>query len=191
MADMRNIFWVFCRWLSSSNSVQEVPGWSGFISETGDIPTSTTTIDYYPVINNPITDYKTVQHCLEYAESASREVGQDNIISTFDLRFCMKTHPLIWNNPLRYQKHIVIIESFHVICAYLKILSKEINGTGLDDIFVEGGLITHGSVQCVISGKNYSQAMTCHKTMLEALERLLLIEYVRSKSRINLLESQI
>ena len=65
------------------------------------------------------------------------------------------------------------------------------NGTGLDDIFVETGLITPGSVQGVISGKNYSRAVTCHKTMLEALERLLLIKYVRSKNKVKLLESQI
>ena len=102
----------------------------------------------------------------------------------------MKAYPLIWNNPLRYQKHIVMIGSFHVICAYLKMLGKKMKGTGLDDIFVEAGLITPGSLQGVISGKNYSRAMTCHKTMLEALERLLLIEYVISKNRTKLLESQ-
>ena len=99
MADMRNILWVFCRRLSSSISVQEVPGWSGFVSVTGGIPTSTTTIDYYSVINNPITDYKTVQQCLEYAESVSREVGQDFVITIFDLGVCMKVYPLTWNNP--------------------------------------------------------------------------------------------
>ena len=64
-------------------------------------------------------------------------------------------------------------------------------GTGLDDIFVEAGLITPGSLQGIICGKNYSRAMTCHKTMLKALERLLLIEYVISKNRTKLLESQI
>ena len=169
MADMRNIHWVFCRRLSSSNSVQEVPGWSGFVSVTRDIPTSTTTIDYYPVINNPITDYKTVQQCLEYAESASREVGQDFVIATFDLDVCMKVYPLISNNPLKYQKHIVMIGPFHVICAYLKMLGKKMKVTGLDDIFVEAGLITLGSLQGVISRKKYSRAMACHKLCLRHL----------------------
>ena len=69
-------------------------------------------------------------------------------------------------------------------------LGKKINGTGLEDVFVEAGLITPGSLQGVISGKNYSRAMACHKTMLEALERLLLIEFVISKNRAKLLESE-
>ena len=59
-------------------------------------------------------------------------------------------------------------------------LVKKMKNTGLDDIFVEAGVITPGSLQGVISGKNYSRAMACHKTMLQALERLLLIEHVIS-----------
>ena len=37
------------------------------------------------------------------------------------------------------------------------------NGTGLDDIFVQAGLITPGSFHGVISGTNYSQAMVSKK----------------------------
>ena len=46
----------------------------------------------------------------------------------------MKAYPLILNNPLRYQKHIVTIGSFHGICAYLKMLDKKMNVTGLTDL---------------------------------------------------------
>ena len=58
-------------------------------------------------------------------------------------------------------------------------------------IFLEAGLITPGSLHGVISGKNYSRAMVCHKTMLKPLDRLLMIEFVRSKKRVKLLEYQI
>ena len=56
---------------------QLVPSVTGFSSITGKKPTNLTTIDYYPVINHPITDYQTVQECLKYAEDATGEVGQD------------------------------------------------------------------------------------------------------------------
>ena len=72
----------------------------------------------------------------------------------------------------------------------LFVLGKKMNGICLEDIFVEAGLITPGSLQRVISGKNYSRARACHKTMLEALEKLLLIEFVISKNRAKLLKSQ-
>ena len=66
--------------------------------------------------------------------------------------------------------------SFHIVCGYLKMLGKKMNGSGLDDIFIEAGLITSGSVQGVMNGKNYSRSMVCHKTMLEAFEHLLMTD---------------
>ena len=94
----KNTLWVLLR-RDKSPSGQEVAGWTGFLSVTGSKPTKLTTIDYYPVINNPITEYRTVQGCLRYAEEATREVGQTNTVTTFDLAVCMKAYPLIWNNP--------------------------------------------------------------------------------------------
>ena len=113
-ADEHNMMWTFARFISSDIN-QEVPGWSGYISTTGQKPLSTTTIDYYPVINSPITDYKTIQECLRYSEDATHEVGQEYAITTFDLGVCMKAYPLIWKNPECYKKHIIMIGSFHVI----------------------------------------------------------------------------
>jgi len=66
---------------------EQVHGWAGFVSQTGEAPTKLTTIDYYPVINHPITDYKTVQKCLRVAQEATEEVGQSYVITTFDLGY--------------------------------------------------------------------------------------------------------
>lgn len=164
---------MFSRWISS-NVDQEVSSWAGFVSLTGEFPQQTTTVDYYPVINHPITDYKTVLQCLLNSEAATREVGHEYVITTFDLGVCMKAYPIIWSDPSRYSKHIVMMGSFHIVCGYLRMLGKKMSGSGLDDIFIEGGLLTSGSMQGVMNGKNYSRSMVCHKTMLEALERLLI-----------------
>ena len=88
---------------------QVVPGWGGFISETGTVPECLTPIDYYPVINHPITDYATVKECLRVSRVASQEVGQKYAITTFDLGVCMKAYPIIWKSPDFYSDHIVMI----------------------------------------------------------------------------------
>ena len=181
------MLWVFVRQLSS-NSSQKVPGWSGFISVTEAVPATTTTIDYYPVINCPITEYKTVQECLRYSEQATHEVGQDYVVTTFDLGVCMKAYPLVWNSPAKYEKHIVMIGSFHSICAYLKMLGKKMQGTGLGDVLIEAALISSGYLHAVLAGKQHSRAMKCHKAMLEALERLLIAEFLVASSRSNLMD---
>ena len=121
-ADQWNMLWLFARWISSSTN-QEVPGWSGFISVTG-VEHSRITIDYYPVINCPINDYKTVQECQRYSEQATHELGLEYVVITFDFGVCMKAYPWLWNNPVRYQKHIVMIGSFHAVWAYIKMLAK-------------------------------------------------------------------
>lgn len=156
---------------------QVVPGWAGFISETGTIPECLTTIDYYPVINHPITDYATVQECLRVSRVASQEVGQRYAITTFDLGVCMKAYPIIWKTPDFYSDHIVMIGSFHLCCAYLKMTGKKMMGSGFTDILIEAGLMSAGSMDGVVSGKNYSRSINCHKVMAEAIERMLLLKY--------------
>ena len=51
------------------------------------------------------------------------------------------------------------------------------NGTGFSDLFIEAGLLRLGSLNGVLSGKNYSRAINCHKTVVEAFERLILDDF--------------
>ena len=125
----------------------------------GEAPRNTTVIDYYPVINHPITDNKAVQECLRVSEETSHKVGQKDIITTFDLGVCMRAFPLMWNGPEQYKYHIVMLGSFHVICAFLKALGKKMCGSGIADIFIEAGLITSGCINGVMSGKYYNRAI--------------------------------
>ena len=49
----KNILWGFLH-----DVERGVPGWWGFVSVTGDPPQPLPTKDNYPVIHNPITEYK-------------------------------------------------------------------------------------------------------------------------------------
>lgn len=89
-----NILWILLRSRTISK-MQPIPSWSGFLSNTARAPQNLTTIDYYPVINQPITEYKTVQECLRVAEEATKEIEQNYIIATFDIGVCMKAFPLV------------------------------------------------------------------------------------------------
>ena len=58
----------------------------------------------------------------------------------------MKAYLIIWNNPTCFSKHIVMMGSFHIVSGYLKMLGKKMHGSGLDEIFIETGMITSGSL---------------------------------------------
>lgn len=67
----------------------------------------------------------------------------------------MKAYPLVWNSPKKYQSHIILIGTFHLACAYVKMIGKKMAGPGLADILHEAGFIAEGSLAGVISGKHY------------------------------------
>ena len=178
-AQIRDVTWILLR---NFNAVeQHISGWAGFVSQTGVKPIKKTTIEYYPVVYKPITQYSTVQECLLCAEKATNEVGQCYVFTTFDLGVCMKAYPLVWKFPERYERHIVLIGTFHLTMAYYKMIGKKMEGSGFSDVLLEAGLISSGSLQGVVSGKNFSRATHCHKLMYETLHRLLLQEFMRTQ----------
>ena len=68
------------------------------------------------------------------------------MITTFDLGICMKGYPLIWNMPKCYKDYTVLIDTFCLICAYIKMVGKKMTGSGLADILLEVVLISSGSI---------------------------------------------
>ena len=159
----------------SSKGQQEVPGLGGFISATGVVPAKKSTIEYYPSINQPITQYETVQELLQRSEEATKEVGQKYIINTFDLGVCMKALPLVWKYPAKYQDHLILLGPFHTSMNYIGMITNhKCRGSGYAEILLEAQLVTSGCLKSVLSGKAYAKALFCLKVVCEALERLLL-----------------
>ena len=189
-SEVINLCWCIFRMMNSTTS-QCVPGWDGFISETGVRSPNLTIMDYYPDINHPITENSTVQECLRISKQCSDEVSKRYTITTFDLGVCMKAYPILWKNPDTYKGHIVMIGSFHTVCAHLKMVGKKMDGSGFSEILLESGLMSSGSLQGVISGKNYSRAMFCHKAMAEGLERMLLRKFQELKGEGGLLQQNL
>jgi hypothetical protein len=73
------------------------------VTHTGERPSQLTTIEYYPIISQPITEYDAVHECLRYSEEGTHEAGQQKyVITSFDLGVCMKAYPPIWTAEQRY-----------------------------------------------------------------------------------------
>ena len=66
---------------------------------------------------------------------------------------------------------------------------KKIDSCGLADVLLEAGLVGLGTVHGILSGKIYSCAMTCHKTVLESLERLLIKRFLEHPGGSKLFEN--
>lgn len=179
--------WLICRMVGSDGK-QLVPAFGGFISATGSVPLKKSTIDYFTPINQPITEYSTVQELLRRSEIATAEVvgganGQQYVINTFDLGVCMKALPLIWKFPEKYKQHIILPGPFHTTMNYMGMITgHKCRGSGYSEILLEAQLVTSGCIKSVLSGKAYAKAIFCLRTVCEAMERLIMEQFISEES---------
>ena len=119
-----------------------------------------------------------MKELLRMSEEATRKVGQTYTITTFDQGVCMKALPLIWSDAKRYKMHIILIGAFHIILNYLNMIGHKMSGSGYSEILLESALVTSGCLRGVLTGKAYAKAMYCLKATSEAMERLLIQQFI-------------
>ena len=135
------------------------------------------TVDYVDSVNSPITKNATIQQIIKLSQAASREIQQQHTVLTFDLGVAKNSHEILWQNPDLISDVLVRMGVFHTTCSYLGALRKRLRCSGFEEILVESGTCSSGSINKVMSGKQYNRAMIVHKLTLETLQRLLLKKF--------------
>ena len=129
-------------------------------------------------VSQPITDYATVQEVFKISQKASKDLQQKFTFITIDLAVAKTAYALVWHHKLLFSDVIIHLGVFHMISAYLKAVEKYCQGVVLRTL-----LLIPRSVQLaplMVRGKHYSRSITVHKTVLEALERLLFSSFLQS-----------
>ena len=178
--------WLICRKIGSTENIP-FPSFGGFISATGTCPMRVSTIDYFAPINHPITEYATAKELLRQSEEATAEVagesGQQYVVNTFDLGACMKVLPFVWKNSETYKNHIILPGPFHTIMNYIGVITgHKCRGSGYSEILLEAQLVTSGSLKGVLNGKAYNKALFCLKTVCEAMQGLLMEQFIQDEN---------
>ena len=157
---------------------QRVPGWAGWLSLTVKSEyvgaCAQSTVDYTVAIHRPINDNATVQQILQLSQQATKYVDQEVTIIMFDLVVVMKAYSIMWQNPKEYSGVLVRIGVFHTMCSHLVVIGKMMAGTRFEDIVIEAGVCSSGSIDQMLRVKQYNRSRRVHKLMYESLERFLL-----------------
>lgn len=144
------MMWVLSR-ASSQNGQQKVPPWAGWLGipyrrqQRRKEDPQQSIVDYMAPVFFPITESTTVQHLLVLSQEASREVGQEYTIVTFDLAVAKKAYSLVWQQPL-FDDTIMRMGGFHLVCSYMAALGKKMRCSGFEEIVIESGefvLVAH------------------------------------------------
>src|SRR6476469_1639032 len=174
--------WIICRGLCNESCC--VPEWAGWISKlsTRKPEATQSVIGYMEPIFYPITDAATVQQCLAVSQEASLALGQEYTFITMDLAAAKIAYNIKWQNTERFKNVIIHLGAFHIMCSYMGCLGKLMTSSGFEDILIESQVCASGSIGQVISGKHYNRAMRVHQRMVDALERLILRKFCKSRS---------
>ena len=77
-------------------------------------------------------------------------------------------------NPSIFKQILPVLGSFHIQLSFMSAIYKRIQGSNIEDLLSDAGLITSGSVHKALKGKHYYQALRLYELYYEALSRLLI-----------------
>ena len=124
---------------------------------------------------------------MKQSEEATREVGQEYVLNTFDMGGCMTALPYVWRFPGRYQKHVITPGPYHTGIDYISMITAhKCNCSGYSEILIEAQLVNNGCLYTVLKGEAYSNALFCIKTVWEPMERLLYRSFLEEMSDLNI-----
>ena len=91
------------------------------------------------------------------------QLGQQNVIVVFDQAIYAKALEVIWQNQVPFQRFVVRMGSFHMICSFLVAIGKRFGDAGLGDVVMESEIVGSGSVAAVLEGRHYNRALRTRK----------------------------
>ncbi|XP_047124615.1 uncharacterized protein LOC124807117 isoform X1 [Hydra vulgaris] len=152
-------------------SSEILPSWTGLNTIMSD-KNMLTTIAYLPVIDAPVTEISTINEILKQALTIANTLELAHIVLVFDEAVYSKIQLVRWKTEEYLSRIVVRLGDFHMLMSYCSGISKIYADAGMQDIFIESGIVASGSINGVLLGKHYNRSVRCHKTLYEALQRL-------------------
>ena len=151
---------------------QDIPSFTGFMNSI--MPFDEKSKAYY-FLSLPESPTKAVVYtCLLKAAAASEAKNMPFIQVIGDQPVYAFIVELKNENPEKFKRILPVLGSFHIQMSFMSAIHKRIQGSNIEDLLSEAGLITGGSVHKALKGKNYYQALRLYKLYYEGLSRLLI-----------------
>ena len=179
---LRYIVWIEVRKLRTHASLL-IPGWTGFnIKVANNVVITASNISYLDTIDAPATDLKTAYEVLCRACEIRDRLGLKAVACVFDQSFYAKAMEVFWKNKEIFSDLVIMMGGFHLLMMLLGIIGNRFGDAGLIELAVESDVVAAGSIEKVLSGKNYNRAVRMHKIFYEAMMRLLINAFESSMS---------
>ena len=159
-------------------SPQCVPAWTAFNAEVrAKTQPMCSTVGYLPIIPDSPTKLATIHELLVRSCEIAARLDQQPVIITLDQAIYSKAQEIVWKNPVPFRNVVLRLGGFHIAGAFLGVLGKRFGKAGLQDLFIESGVVGSSAIEAVLSGKHYNRAIRAHKLLYEAMMRLKLEQF--------------
>ena len=150
-----------------------LPGWAGYntlLNSTTIPPVSK--LGYLPVIDASPTRIDTVYTILTQSVAIADSLELGSLVLVMDQATYPKAQQIRWQNDSFKERLFIRYGDFHTAMAYLGIIGKRFQDSGLEDILIEADIVAPGSIKSIFSGHHYNRSIRAKKMMYEALVRL-------------------
>lgn len=187
-SSVQDTAWLLARYINRSNvpestdpsedaNTQQVPLWSAFNSLLSVSTKKIDNIHALPLINAPPQDWDTLVTALVGLNKLNQMVVGDNrpqpVCVWLDMDLYKRAFKLAYLQPDTYaDKWILSPGQFHIELCALRCLGKTVEGSGLDELWVESGLYGTAVVSQILSGNHFSRAVRCHQITLQVFSDL-------------------
>ena len=163
---------------------QQIPSWTGFNYLMCDHDCQSHQIGYLPSINQSPTSMDTVLELLSQSKIKAEKLGLAETDVVLDMAIYAKAVEIMMNpRYIDLKKFIVLrLGGFHTMCIFIAVIGKRFADAGLRDIAIEANLLGESSVDQMLKGKHYNNAMRILKYLYEALRRHMLESFEQWQS---------
>ena len=174
---MRYLVWLEVRNLET-HPLLLVPGWTGFnIKIRNNVVVVGSAISYLDTIDSPATDMKTAYEVLSRGCEIRDRLQLNAVACVFDQAFYAKAMEVYWKHKRLFKGLVIMMGGFHLLTMLLGVIGSRFGDAGLRELAVQSDVLAEGSVDKVLSGKQYNRHVRLHKVAYEALMKLLLKEF--------------
>lgn len=176
ISEQEDKIWYLSRYKQSNNleEMKTIPSWKGFFQLVSpQYNTIYFTTSYLPSINDSPTKYEVVQEILLQCKAKAEALDLDVADLVLDHAIYCKALEILLKEGNESLKSFINLRmgGFHASCNFLAVIGKRFGDAGLKDLIIESGLLGEGSVDQVLKGKHYNNAMRVHYAVAEAFTR--------------------
>ena len=161
------VFGVFAKVIKDKD-VCPLPSWSAFNSLITPVPNITTCQDL-PLYAGMPTDFLNLYYSLKLAQGINVAVlGGEKTIVTLDLQLYSKCMQMRENEEIK-KNFILRLGELHIVFAFLKVIGKYIQGSGMNQVLIEAGIYGTTTLGQILEGKHMKRAMEVHMVIYQSL----------------------